>query len=78
MKKLIFVFQIIVSLVVIGAAIMQITGLHTKAVNVAVPMVGLMLLLQGIGNWKDNRAAAITGFCCAAFIFAVSIVVFFS
>lgn len=78
MRKGLFVFQIIVSLVVITAAVIQITGLHPKAVNVAVPMVGLMLLLQGIGNWKNDRAAAITGFCCAGFIFVVSVVVFFS
>ena len=78
MRKTIFVFQIIVSLVIIAAAVAQITGLHPKAVNVAVPMTGLLLLLQGIANLKTDKAAAIIGFCCAGFIFAISVVVFFS
>lgn len=77
MRKILFVFQIIVSLAVIAAAVAQITGLHPKAINVAVPLLGLMLLLQGIGSLKTDKAAAIIGFCCAAFIFVVSVVVFF-
>lgn len=77
MRKTIFVFQTIVSVLVVAAAVAQITGLHPKAVNAAVPLTGLMILLQGIGNWKNDKGAAIAGLCCAGFIFVVSVVVFF-
>lgn len=77
MKKALFLVRLLVTVTIFAAAVIQICGLYDKAINVAVPLVGFVMLLQGIEHWNISRKSAIADFCVAGFIFVVSMVVFF-
>lgn len=77
MKIMLFIARIIVSIAIVAAVILQLNGTYPKAVNAAVPLVGLLMLLQGVSEWKSNRGAAWLSFCAAGFILIISLVVFF-
>ena len=77
MKTTLFIARIIVSLAVVAAAILQLNGTYPKAINLAVPLVGLLMLLQGLSEREKNRSAAWLSFCAAGFILIISLVVFF-
>lgn len=75
--KILIIMRIVISVVVMLAAMVQILGVWNKAINVAVPLVGILMLVQSIQEWKTSRASAILGLCTAIFIFVCSCVVFF-
>lgn len=77
MKKTLVFLRSMVSGLIIAAAILQLTGAYKGAINYAVPLVGVLMLVQGFGEWKNNLSSAFVSFAAAAFIFIVSIVVFF-
>lgn len=76
-EKTLVVFRIVVSLVVITFGTLQLSGVWADAINYAIPLVGVQLLVTSIQEWKQNRGSSIVGFVCAVFIFACAIVVFF-
>ena len=73
MKTVIFIARIIVSIAIAAAVVLQLNGTYPEAVNMAVPLVGLLMLLQGMGEWRKNRSAAWLSFCAAGFIFIAAI-----
>ena len=77
MKTLLFIARTIVSIAIAAAVILQLNGTYPGAVNVAVPLLGLLMLLQGVSEWRYNRGAAWLSFCAAGFILIISLVVFF-
>ena len=76
-EKTLVVLRMIVSLVVIAFAALQLSGVWDGAINYAVPLVGVQLLVTSIQEWKQNRVSSIVGFVCAVFVFTCAIVVFF-
>ena len=76
-EKTLLVLRIVVSLVVIAFAALQLCGVWDGAINYAVPLVGVQLLVTSIQEWKQNRVSSIVGFVCAVFVFTCAIVVFF-
>lgn len=76
-EKTLLVLRIVVSLVVIAFAALQLSGVWDGAINYAVPLVGVQLLVTSIQEWKQNRVSSIVGFVCAVFVFTCAIVVFF-
>lgn len=76
MKGFIFIARIFVTVAIVAAVILQLNGTYPKAVNMAVPLLGLLMLLQGIAEWKTNRAAAWLSFCAAGFILIAALAVF--
>lgn len=76
-EKVLIIMRIIISIIVLIASIVQLLGIYNKAINLAVPLLGLLLLVQSIQEWKASRGVAILGFCSAIFIFICSFVVFF-
>lgn len=77
MKTLLFIARAIVSIAIAAAVILQLNGTYPGAVNLAVPLLGLLMLLQGVSEWRYNRGAAWLSFCAAGFILIISLVVFF-
>ena len=77
MKTLLFIARTMVSIAIAAAVILQLNGTYPGAVNVAVPLLGLLMLLQGVSEWRYNRGAAWLSFCAAGFILIISLVVFF-
>lgn len=76
-EKVLIIMRIIISIVVIVAAMLQLLKVYDKAINLAVPLLGVLLIVQSIQEWKTNRGVAILGVCSAIFIFICSFVAFF-
>ena len=65
--KIMLVLRVVISLVVLVAAVLQITGVWDKALNVAIPLLSVFILIQSIQEQKENRkASAIIGYVCFA------------
>lgn len=67
----------VLTLIVIVLALLQIGGIFEDAVNIYEPLMGVVMILQGIRSWKRNKLIAIASFAAAIFIFAVAAVVLF-
>lgn len=76
-NRIMLIVRIIVSICVLIFAALQIFGVWDKAIHLAVPLVGIVLLIQSIQEWKQQRGVAIFGFCAALFIFFCTLVVWF-
>ena len=59
--------RIIISVVVLVGAVLQITGVWDKALNVAIPLLSVLILIQSIQEHKEQKkASAIIGYVCFA------------
>ena len=76
-EKALFAVRIALSAVVILLAALQLLGVWENALQFAVPLLGVSLLLQSVTEWNTHRAAAVLGLCAAAFIFVCTAVVWF-
>ena len=75
--KAMIIVRIVASIGVIVLATLQLLGIWDKAINLAAPLIGVVLLIQSIQEWKQHRGVAIFGLCAALFIFVCTIVVWF-
>lgn len=75
-KKVLSITSVICSIIIIVLAGMQILGIWENAVNVFEPLLGVVLLIQAIQNWKKNKSVAIVNLCASIFIFLVAIFIF--
>ncbi len=63
--KIMLVLRIVISLVVLVGAMLQLTGVWDKALNVAVPLLSVLILIQSIQEHKEQKkASAIVGYVC--------------
>lgn len=63
--KTMLVLRIVISVVVLVGAVLQITGVWDKALNVAIPLLSVLILIQSIQEQKENKkASAIIGYVC--------------
>lgn len=74
--KVFSIARLIIAVTVIILAILQFAGWDT-AMYIAEPLLGLLLLIQSIQEWKKNRAAAIINLCAAVFVFVCVFVIMF-
>lgn len=75
--KLMLTVRIVASILVVVFAALQLLGVWDKAINLAAPLIGVVLLIQSVQDWKKQRGVAIFGLCAALFIFGCAIVVWF-
>ena len=65
--KVLLVLRIIVSIAVLIGAALQLTGVWNRSLNIAVPLLSALILIQSIQEQKENRkASAIIGYVCFA------------
>jgi len=63
--KIMLVLRIIISVVVLAGATLQITGVWDKALNVAIPLLSVLILIQSIQEHREQKkASAIVGYVC--------------
>lgn len=63
--KVMLVLRIVISVVVLVGAVLQITGVWDKALNVAIPLLSVLILIQSIQEHKEHKkASAIVGYVC--------------
>ena len=77
-NKVLFIIRIIASILVIIFGMLQLLGVWNKAIYVAEPLLGVVLLIQSIQEWKTNRGVSIFVLICSLFIFICAIVAFLS
>ena len=73
--KIMLTFRITASICVVVLAVLQLFGVWENAINLSAPLMGVVLLIQSIQEWKQQRGAAIFGLCAALFIFGCAIAV---
>ena len=71
--KALSVISAICSIIIIILACMQIFSIWENAINVLEPMLGVLIMIQAIRNWKKNKVVAIFNLCVSIFIFLVCI-----
>lgn len=71
-----FVISILCSVIAMVFTIFQITGLMEKAINIAEPLLGVMMVAEGIMVWKKNKLIALFSFGVALFIFTIAVHIF--
>lgn len=76
-EKILSLFVSISSIIIIVLAFMQILGIWENTINVFEPLLGVVILIQAIQNWKKNKIVAIFSLCASIFIFLVAIFIFF-
>jgi uncharacterized membrane protein YiaA len=74
--KVLTVISCICSLSIIILVGMQILGVWKTAINVFEPLLGVLMLIQTIQNWKKSKSAALINLCGAILILFISIFVF--
>lgn len=63
--KTMLVLRIIISVVVLVGAVLQITGVLEKALNVSIPLLSVLILIQSIQEHKEQKkTSAIVGYVC--------------
>lgn len=63
--KIMLILRIVISIVVLIGAVLQITGVWDKALNVAIPLLSVLILIQSIQEHKEQKkASAIVGYVC--------------
>lgn len=63
--KVMLVLRIVISVVVLVGAVLQITGVWNKALNVSIPLLSVLILIQSIQEHKENKkVSAIIGYVC--------------
>lgn len=72
-EKVLFVISNICSISIIILVCMQISGAWKTATNVFEPLLGVLMLIQTIQNWKKNKKVAIISLCAAILLFVSSI-----
>ncbi|MBQ2767570.1 MAG: DUF3953 domain-containing protein [Clostridia bacterium] len=75
--KTMLMIRIILSIVVVVLASLQLCGVFAQAIDYAVPLLGVYLLVLSIQEWKQHRGSAILSICLALFIFIVTWEVWF-
>ena len=75
--KFMLVVRVVVSFLVVVFAALQLLGVWDKAINLAAPLMGIVLMIQSAQEWKQHRGVAIFGLCSAMFILGCAIVVWF-
>jgi len=75
--KALLVLRLTASVGAAVCALLHIFLIWDKALHVAVPLLGIELLVQSIQEWRKNRISAVLGFCAALFMFVCCAVVWF-
>lgn len=73
--KTLTILGLIISITIIALAFMQIFNVWDKAINVFEPLLGILMIIQAIENWKTNRSTAYFSLFVAIFIFVVAIII---
>ena len=63
--KVMLILRLVISVVVFACAILQLCGVWNKALNIAVPLLSTLILIQSIQEQKENKKiSAVIGYVC--------------
>lgn len=75
-KNLLNIMSNICSISIIILVFIQILGIWKNTIYVFEPLLGVLMLIQAIQNWKKNKLVTILSLCAALLIFLVTIFIF--
>jgi len=65
--KIMLILRVVISVAVLVGAALQLTGVWDKALNVAIPLLSILILIQSIQEQREQKkASAIIGYVCFA------------
>lgn len=73
--KSLTIIGFIISITVIILALMQIFNVWDRAIYLLEPLLGVLMLIQAIDNWKTNKVSAYVSLGVAIFILIVAAVI---
>lgn len=76
LSKILTIIGLIISLAIIILASLQIFNVWANAIYVYEPLMGILMLIQAIENWKENKSVAYFSLFTAIFIFFVTALIF--
>ena len=76
-ERILMVLITTFSFAVIALAMIHLLGVWNEAIYMYEPLMGVVMVLQAIQNWKRNKVVSILSLCAAMFVFAVAFVVVF-
>ena len=76
-EKISFIVGSICSVSVIMLAFLQLLSIWENAINIFVPLLGVLMLTQGVLQWRKNKKLAVFSLCAAIFIFIISFIINF-
>lgn len=76
-EKIALVLKSICSVSVILLVTLQLLGIWGKAINVFEPLLGVLMITQGVMQWRRDRKGAIFYFSLAILVFVITIIIFF-
>ena len=74
-EKFLFILRLIISAVIVLLAVLKLAGSFENALYYSTPLMGVLLVVQAVQEWKEQRGMAIFGLCAALFIFICTIAV---
>ena len=77
-EKIMLAARSVLSVVIITLAALQLLDIWEDAIDWCIPLLGVFMLIQAMGEWKRNRGAAILSLGVAVFIFGAFIAVHFA
>lgn len=75
--KILTIVGIIISITIVILAFMQIFNVWHRAIYLMEPLLGVLMLIQTIENWKTNKVSAYCSLGAAIFVFAVAVFIIF-
>lgn len=75
--KILTIFGLIISVSVVILAILQIIGVWENSIYVFSPLIGVLMIIQTIENWKKNKGLAYFSLFTALFLFTVTFITIF-
>ena len=77
LHKIVTIVSILTSLSVVVLAVLQMFDIWNQAINICVPLMGIIMLCQAYIQWNTSRKVAYFSIGTAIFVFICAIVVFF-
>ena len=75
--KVLTIIGFIISIAIMILTFLQIFNIWDKAINIFEPLLGVLMLIQTIENWKTNRKTAYFSLFAAILIFITAIIIIF-
>ncbi len=76
-EKISFILGSICSVSVIILGFMQLLDIWVKAINIFEPLLGVLMVTQGVLQWRRNKTVAVFSLCVAIFIFIITFIIYF-
>ena len=68
-SKILSAVRLLAVVGVVALAALQLLGIWDNAIDLAIPLLGIVLLIQSVQEWNRQRGAAVCSLCAALFVF---------